>query len=839
MRHRLRMLTAPFGLAAALLLPASAGAATAIEQNPVFVAALVAMGDGLPAVAAAKLSNLFADGDLDTPSKVIARPRLVEAYLRSGASDKALAAAATDPDEPGSPRLQFWRAQALATAGQTEAAAALLDTLMAKASLDRSLAADARIAQASLLASLGQGDRARETLEPLIATPPTDDATIRARILAAEIELADGAPAGAAALLAPIKGASAQSAYLAARAHLASGSPEQALAALQAVPQESAHAPRIALVRATALAATGENEAARQTLRTLIASHPTSTLLPMAFAQLDDLGDFNSTATEQQFDNWRTSTSESLATLATFYWALAQGRTGDRAVGIAALEEFVATHGDDPLSQRARLIVGRWLQEDGRTDAALAYLEPLASDPETDLSILREVEFLTATAAFGKGDFVTANAIFTALAAEAAPWENSDAVREAASFNASVSTLKATDATNATDPPTPPLPAADRSLELERGLHAAGRGDPAAATLLGEFVATHPTGADAFRANLALAELALLAFPAKPKSALEHHAAAAAILDDLPPAHGLSGRPAEQLDYLEIWIAEAENDDAMLVRRCTKFLDRWTESPLRDQVHMKLGETYYRKANYPSARIQFELLDTEFPASPYAEPALFFAGKAASLTMSPDSLDPAIALWERVAEKEGPLRLYAREQQALALHRLTKHDEAVQIFENILAADPPPAEPLRLSVTLARGEELFVLAAGDPDKIDDAIAAFEAVINDPTISSEWKMQALFRKGKALEAVGAKDEALAAYYDVIAQIATDRSLAAAPPAANAWFYHSGFAAMRLLEAAENWRGAVSVAERLADAGGPRADEAKDLAERLRLQHFIWE
>ena len=98
--------------------------------------------------------------------------------------------------------------------------------------------------------------------------------------------------------------------------------------------------------------------------------------------------------------------------------------------------------------------------------------------------------------------------------------------------------------------------------------------------------------------------------------------------------------------------------------------------------------------DYPNAVTQFELLVEEFPQSPLAETALFFAGKAARLTMNPNSIDKAIEIWGRVVDMEGSLALNAREQQALAKMDLGLESEAITVFDSILGNDPPPDSSL-------------------------------------------------------------------------------------------------------------------------------------------------
>ena len=60
-----------------------------------------------------------------------------------------------------------------------------------------------------------------------------------------------------------------------------------------------------------------------------------------------------------------------------------------------------------------------------------------------------------------------------------------------------------------------------------------------------------------------------------------------------------------------------------------------------------------------------------------------------------------------------------------------------------------------------------------------------------------------------------------------------------PEAAAWYYRAGFLAVELLEERGQWEGAAQMAERLAEAGGDRATEAKDIATKIRLQRFLWD
>ena len=60
-----------------------------------------------------------------------------------------------------------------------------------------------------------------------------------------------------------------------------------------------------------------------------------------------------------------------------------------------------------------------------------------------------------------------------------------------------------------------------------------------------------------------------------------------------------------------------------------------------------------------------------------------------------------------------------------------------------------------------------------------------------------------------------------------------------PESAVWYYRAGFLAIELLEKSGQWEGAARMAERLAQAGGDRAIEAKDVATKIRLERFLWD
>ena len=123
----------------------------------------------------------------------------------------------------------------------------------------------------------------------------------------------------------------------------------------------------------------------------------------------------------------------------------------------------------------------------------------------------------------------------------------------------------------------------------------------------------------------------------------------------------------EHIHYSRLWLEEAREDLGKVAEEGLLFIKLWPQSSRLPEVHMKVAEAYYRVQNLAGARTYFELVARNWPESPYADVALYFAGRAALSIGSAESQNAAITLFEQVAERAGPLAFDARLQQAAAV----------------------------------------------------------------------------------------------------------------------------------------------------------------------------
>lgn len=368
------------------------------------------------------------------------------------------------------------------------------------------------------------------------------------------------------------------------------------------------------------------------------------------------------------------------------------------------------------------------------------------------------------------------------------------------------------------------------SLELDRALQMAAKADAAAEVEIQKFISAHPEHPRWAEAQVARAELALLDVPPRVKDAAVALQAAMQ-KKDLPPA------TRERIDYVTMWLREAEENLRGVADAGLAFLKQWPASPLADQVRMKTGEAYYRLQDYPQARTQFELLASEHPSSPYADAALFFAGKAAMDLMTPEGLQRAIQIWGELAEHGGTMAITARFQQAMAKRREGLEKEALSILDTLLA-DKTIDDDMRLQVQCQRIELLLVIGRDDRKQCEAAADAARALKAKAGLSYLWRGRIGALLTQALQDLGRDAEALEACYDIV-NAGVDASSGPSNPAEFFWFYWGGFRAVTLLEAQKQWEAAAKMAETLAQTAGERAGEAKEIATRIRMQHFLWD
>lgn len=816
-----------------------------LEDAPEFRRAKQALSDGMNGVAATKAERLLGEKKWSSLERQTLAALAVEAWVREQNGRAALNILAKETV----PNADFWEAQAAVMTG---------DMARARTILEKRLDSGEATSQEKLLLAqtwltLGEPAPARELLL-LLRQQATPELARRARLLQDELDL-----------------------------HLTSAHTATAMADLDKLAQEAPGNPTVALLRAQALLKTGAPAEAEQILGNLLTSSRASekvhhaAAVQLAEAKLNQgkaaecveslvLFLDNTLETEAwgpAFDLLARALATDPVQLqppdATLRW-VTEGNTVQRqALPIPATIETFRGY--------AMLLLSRWLFDQKRAQEGLGLLEamiqkhPAHPQGAEAMSLALEyygrikadrrvsalasqwrqrygngqsalVDFVTGGTAFARKDYAQALELFQSAAGIATTL----AERRTALYNASVSALRAGQmmifqsllgqleavSSNASSGDT----AAD--LELAGALDQATQNQPTAADSLRNFIRKHPDHAGIFRANLALAEVLLLQTPI-------NFTAVEAALRSANNQPGQTAEQQQQVALTRMWMLDRQGQLRPLVDVGTDFLKRWPESQRAVEVRMKVADAYYRLENFASARTEFEIVAQEYSTGPFADTALYFAGMSAISMMSDEGREAAITLWQELAERGGPLSIAARQQQALAKRRGGQEAEALKVLDSLLTEKKLPQE-MRYAIICERAEILMLLGKTVPAQLDKAVQTLRELLEEDDLNYLWTARAGYTLAVVLNAAGRTTEALEACYDVVQ---TSGFTGPANPAENRWYYRAGFFGIELLEAAKQWEPAARMAEKLADSSGERAAEARELATRIRLEHFLWD
>jgi len=451
------------------------------------------------------------------------------------------------------------------------------------------------------------------------------------------------------------------------------------------------------------------------------------------------------------------------------------------------------------------------------------------------------VDFLVGMIRFTRGEYHEALNLF----ANAADLETDLTRRRRSLYNALICAIKAGEkavlsslmgqlaqASTATGPGKKDIPNSGDTpadVELDRALQLAARTDPAAGEQLAAFIRQHPEHPRWPEAQVALAEFSLLDVPPRIKPAVEALAAAVQAKHDTALQ--------ERIDYVTLWLNDAMQDLSAVARTGLAFIEAWPHSSRIDEVRMKVGEAFYRLENFVYARTQFELLVKSNRESPYADTALFFAGKAAMAVPTPEGRNAAITIWDELAQRGGPLAIAARQQQAVTKRLQGNDEEALKLMDDLLQ-DPQVQGDRRHGIECDKAELLKSMGKDTPLRYDQAVSLLRRMLQDKSLPYLWSSRVGVLLAAALEEQGHKAEALEACYDVV-NTGSGFLSQPASPSEYLWFYRAGFHAVDLLKDSQQWEAAAKMAEKLAQSSGDRAKAAAEAATRIRLEHFLWD
>ena len=794
-----------------------------IKSLPDWTAALSAHNDGLSDVALLKLGKINSRQDLSNENRARIRALLVENLVRTGKYEEALSTANGD-------ELPFWRGMALSGLGRLTEALPLLHQFIDDPSDPRH--EHALITISSVYNSIGMADKSiRLITESLENTKDVPRSPIIYLLLAdlhiTEKNYTESIASLDKATISPISNFKILAEIIRSRALIHSnelGEAEKLLRKLYLNPKNFTPSiyQTLNLLRAETHKKLGQFDEALSVLQAAVENAPNGTNTFPFFESMLLIKEENKKQLNNLLQNWIKSENIHLSRQSTYYEIEANSANTEKDAAISKLTELAKA--EDKISLLANILIAKLMISESKTQEALEILSGL-SNQTTDKKIKVTIAFLEAKAHASTKDFRSAKESYSKV--------NSPEYSVTAAFNAALTEVKA----NQKNEYTFEISSFNKigsieargDLMIEQGLLLASEQNPSALSKLETFTVQFPQHSRTAEAYLAIATIDLLAFPPKTKSAREA----------LALARNYSTDPTDKMraDYLAFWIEESAGNLKDSLKFGDYFIKKWPSSPQSPSIRMRQAELCFRNKDFSKSLYNFEKLYTDYPNSPLAIRARFFAGHAASLTLTEEGSQRAVSLWQRVAESDSPLAARARLEQAKLKLNNNLRNEAIQILNSII--EESKAEEIKISALTLKGKALYEQGGANASKLNDAVVAFDQILELKTLRTRDRNEALFRKAKAYELLGQITEALESFYEILT--------APRPPLAENelpelnWHYKAGFECIRILESRgsdQDLKAAIIIADQLSNTPGIRSNEAKNLGERLRLENFIW-
>lgn len=820
--------------------------AEGLQANDEYILARQALLDGLPGVAATKAERLLEEAGWSQEERSVLSTLAIESWIRARNGPAALAML----KKAGEETTVFWKAQAQVLAGQMDEA---------RQSLEGRYAAGTATAQEKLLLAQvwlasQQTTQARELLLNL-RNSPLESIARAALLMHNELEINSGNHEAAVSDFNQFSGLLEEptARLLRARGLLELGRHPQAAKSLQNILASAEGGERVqhqaSVLLAESMLRQGKMAESLETLVQFLDNTPESryweeafeilfkalekepkTLLPPN-ATLRWITEGNTAQRQAVQKKESAHDFQGHAMLLLSRWLLSHQRTQE---GLGLLEAMVQLHPDHPQwaeAMRMALETYGTLKADVRVSSLASQWRLRYGGGQSAM-----VDFVTGSSAYARSEYAQAVTLFQAAANVASTL----AERRASLYNAGLAALRTgemalyqsilgqLEIVSAGAPAQVKSGDAATDLELDRALDQAARRQASAGEDLRAFIQKHPEHPRLAEAHLALAETLLMQIPTD-FPAIENNLRAAAALP------GIAEPQLQQISIIRLWVLDKQGQLKPLTELGSEFLKKWPEAAQAASVRMKVADAYYRLENFASARTEFELVAQQHPDSPFADTALYFAGMAAISMMSDEGRESAINLWQELAEREGPLRIPARQQQALAKRRSGQEQEALKLLDSLLTEEALPEE-MRRALMCERAEILMLMGKTDPAQLDKAVESLRGLLKEKSLSYLWSARAGYTLAAVLNAAGRSTEALEACYNVVQ---ASGFTGPANPAEYRWFYRAGFFGIELLEGRKEWEAAARLAEKLSLSNGERATEAKELATRIRLEHFLWE
>jgi cellulose synthase operon protein C len=298
------------------------------------------------------------------------------------------------------------------------------------------------------------------------------------------------------------------------------------------------------------------------------------------------------------------------------------------------------------------------------------------------------------------------------------------------------------------------------------------------------------------------------------------------IRDQLPQT-----KPAAQAMFMRGWCLYLLGKDAEALLVCEQFLADHPQSEFAPDVRFWLGEHAFNHGDYATAEQRFASVASDHPGSPRAADALFWAGRAATARRAHLAANEHYnTLMARYPES--PRLAETLLAQGDVLSELGQFAAAILAFNEVIVKFPQ--KPEAMVAWGRKGDCQFTLGQENPARYEEALLSYRTLLDFAGAPADLRLQAGYKVGRCLEKMGRATAALDRYMEVVYSFLQESQ---ALPEAAVWFTRAAFGSATLQENSGNWKEAVNIYRRVADAGVSAAPEARARMDRIRQEHWM--
>ncbi|MGJ8726441.1 MAG: tetratricopeptide repeat protein [Roseibacillus sp.] len=799
--------------------------ARGLQSQPTLDSAQNALAESLPEVAVARTERYLASNpNIEGEEKTAALLLLGESYLRTNQSAKALETLGKVPDSAASAR-NYWQGMALAHQKEYQESLEKLSSVESR----HPLYSHALFNSLELRISQNESALAFDLLTKLRTSHP-EFLPSQLTLLEAQLYLTIGEPNKARTTLLTLEKEAPPSParkLLAGKIELAALQPESALKAFDEAltPEAPARVKILALLgKCDAQLQTSAFEDALDSILLLLKTDESENLQSLAANRLELLV---KTATSKENLVAPLTTFAKPSTLGEdgnllspqkLLACYALSRISEPARSRELLQLITTLSPEGELSAQAHLQLGKLAWENGDSNGALASLQDAQNAAPGSPFALKALD-LSARIKTKAGDLTSALALF-----EEASQHPNPRFAEQALLNQALLTL-------ATTPDAPLLAVVSQleseeakvSLELERALALAHEKKTSARVALQDFLFQHPDHPRTAQARLALTDI-LLSEQQPDFDLIDIQ------LASLP--QGLERSLSRQRFRIHHELGTITGDWTQAKSNGERHRKDFPQAEDDPYFLLRLGESYYRNGDFNQSRILYSKVASLPDAGELVELALYYYALSNLEIPTPAATTQALDTLDDLIKRAGPLASWARLTKARTqLKDLGRAQECLETLEGIPGDPGDQPEPALLSAQAYRD-----LAAGDPELAQKAVSIYRRLLDDPRTSYPLSNQIHYQLSRTYSESGQPNLAIDPCLSVV-----DLENRAPDETEVEWeyYYRCGFEAIDILLEAQHNRAALLLARKLAQTKGPSADEAKERARQIQLEHQLFE